>query len=126
MHLVYAIKRKKSQTISNDFSNILTTSRQSPLKLESDRGKEWYNSIFRNFLKVRSIQHYSRFTDKGLPVVETMIKTVRNLIKKPVFERENADLLSELPSVFKKFKNTIHHSIETTPIQASKKVNEKK
>ena len=40
------LKNKNSQTITNEFSNILTTSKRKPLKLESDRGSEWYNSVF--------------------------------------------------------------------------------
>ena len=42
-----------------------------------------------------------------------------------MFEKGNADWISELPSLVKKYNNTIHHSIKMTPIQASKKVNEK-
>ena len=45
------LRNKNSQTITNEFSNILTTSKRSPLKLESDRGAEFYNSIFQNFLR---------------------------------------------------------------------------
>ena len=45
------LKNKYSQTITNEFSNILLNSKRKPLKIESDRGKEWYNSIFQNFLK---------------------------------------------------------------------------
>ena len=52
-----------SQTITNEFSNVLTTSKRKPLKIESDRGTEFYNKIFQNFLKTKNIQHYSRFTD---------------------------------------------------------------
>ena len=106
-------------------SNILTTSKRKPLKLESDRGTEFYNSIFQNFLKLKNIKHYSRFTDKGPSIAERVIRTIRNLLKKPVFEKGKADWLSELPSVIKQYKNTIHHSTKMTPIQASKKSNEK-
>ena len=42
-------------------------------------------------------------------------------MKKPVFEKRNA----ELPSVIKQYKNTIHNSTKLTPIQAGKKSNEK-
>ena len=119
------LKNKYSQTITNDFSIILTTSRRKPLKLESDRGTEFYNDIFQNFLKSKNIQHYSRYTDKGPSIAERVIRTVRNLLKKPVFEKGNADWLSELPSVVKQYNNTIHHSIKMTPNQASKKSNEK-
>ena len=119
------LKNKYSQTITNEFSNILTNSKRKPLKLESDRGAEFYNSIFQNFLKSKSIHHYSRFTDKGPSIAERVIQTVRNLLKKPVFEKGNADWLSELPSVIKKYNNTIHSSTKMTPTQASKQSNEK-
>ena len=119
------LKNKYSQTITNEFSNILTTSKRKPNKLESDRGSEFYNSVFQNFLKSKNIHHYSRYTDKGPSIAERVIRTVRNLLKKPVFEKGRADWISELPSVIKKYNNTIHNSIKMTPVQASKKSNQK-
>ena len=124
--LAIPFKNKYSQTITNEFSNILTTSKRSPVKLESDRGSEWYNSVFQNFLKGKNIQHYSQFTDKAPSIAERLIRTLRNLLKKPVFEKGRADCISELPSVIKKYNNAIHSSIKLTPNQASKKSNERK
>ena len=120
------LKNKYSQSITNEFSNILTTSKRKPLKIESDRGGEFYNSKFQNFLKSKNIHHFSRYTDKGPSIAERVIRTVRNLLKKPVFLAGNADWISELPSIVKQYNNTIHNSIKMTPNQASKKVNEKK
>ena len=119
------LKNKYSQTITNEFSNILTKSKRKLLKLQSDRGTEFYNSIFQNFLKSKNIHHYSRFTDKGPSIAERVIRTIRILSKKPVFLAGNADWLSELPSVIKQYNNTIHRSIKMTPVQASRKTNEK-
>ena len=76
-------------------------------------------------MKIKNIHHYSRFTDKGSSIAERVFRTIRNLLNKPVFEKGRADWLSELPSVIKHYNNTIHHSIKMTPIQASKKSNEK-
>ena len=121
----YSFEKRNSQTITNEFSNILTTSKRKPLKLESDRGTEWYNSVFQNFLKSKNIRHYFRFTDKGPSICERVIRAIRNLLRKPVFEKGNPDWSSELPSVIKKYNNTIHSSTKMTPIQASKKSNEK-
>ena len=42
-----------------------------------------------------------------------------------MFLKGNADWLSELPSVIKKYNNTIHKSTEMTPIERSEKVDEK-
>ena len=123
--LAIPLKNKYSQTITNEFSNILTKSQRKPLKIESDRGSEFYNSIFQNFLKSKNIRHYSRYTDKGPSIAERVIRTIRNLIKKPVFLAGEASWINELPSVIKQYNNTIHHSTRMTPIQASKKSNEK-
>ena len=119
------LKNKYSPTITNKFSNRITTSKRKPLKLESDRGTEFYNSMFQNLLKSKNIHHYSRYTDKGPSIAERVIRTLRKLLKKPVFEKGKADGVSELSSVVNKYNNTIHHSIKMTPIQASKKSNEK-
>ena len=118
------LKNKNSKTITDDFSNVLNQSKRRPLKLESDRGSEWYNNIFQNFLTVKNIHHYSTFTDKGPSIAERVNRNIRNLLKKPVFLAGNADWLSELPSVIKQYNNTIHTSTKKTPNQASKKSNE--
>ena len=96
--------------LSNEFSNILTTSKRKPLKIESDRGTEFYNIIFQNFLKLKKIRHFSRLTDKGPSIAERVIRSIRNLLKKPIFLAGTADWLSELPSIIKKYNNTIHSS----------------
>ena len=119
------LKNKYIKTITDEISNVLINSKRKPLKIESDRGTEFYNSIFQNFLKAKNIQHYSRFADKGPSIAERVIRTKRNLLKKPIFSAGNADWFSELPSVVEKYNNTIHHSIKMTPIQASKISNEK-
>ena len=120
-----ALNNKNSQIITNEFSNLLTTSKRKPLKIESDRGAEFYNSIFQNFLKSKGIHHYSRYTDKGPSIDERVSRTIQNLSKKPVFLAGNADWLSELQSVIKQYNNTIHTSTKITPNQASKKSKKK-
>ena len=47
------LKNKYSQTITNEFSNILTKSKRKPLKLESDRGSEFLEIFFKIFLKIK-------------------------------------------------------------------------
>ena len=119
------LKNKFSQLITQEFSIILSTSKRSSVKLESDRGTEFYNSIFQNSLKGKKNQHYSRFTDKRASIAERAISTIRSSLEKPVFEKRSANWLSELPSVIMKYNNTIHSSMKMTPNQASTKTNEK-
>ena len=98
---------------------MLTTSKPSPGKIENDKGAEFYNCISQKFLKAKNTQHHSRVKDKDPSTVEKVITTVRNLLKKPVFEKRNANWISELPSVIKQSNNTIHSSVKMTPIQDS-------
>ena len=116
----YIFKKNKSKTITDEFSNFLTKSKRRPLKIESDRGSAFYNSIFQSFLESKKIHRNSRFTDKGPSIAERVIRTIRTLLKKPVFLAVNADWLSKLPSVIKQFDNTNHSSIKMTAIKLVK------
>ena len=120
------LKNKYAQSITDAFSEIIKSSNRKPHLLETDDGKEYVNKIFNEFLKKNNIRRYSRYTDKGAVFAEQFNRTVRNLLKKPVFLAGNADWLGELPSVIKQYNNTIHHSIKMTPNQASKKANQRK
>ena len=119
------LKNKYAQSITDAFSEIMKSSNRKPNVLETDDGKEYVNKIFNEFLNNNNIKRYSRYTDKGAVFAERFNRTIRNLLKKPVFLAGNADWLSELPSVVKKYNNTIHHSTKMKPIDASKKSNQK-
>ena len=43
------LKNKNVQTIKDCFENFLMTSKSKPNLIESDPGKEFYNSTFQNF-----------------------------------------------------------------------------
>ena len=75
-------------------------------------------------MKSKIVDLYSRFTDKDPSFCERVFRTIRNLLKKTVFEKRNADWFSELPSITIKYINTVHHSIKLTPVGDSKKANE--
>ena len=120
-----SIKYKNCRTKTNDFSNILRTSKRKPGKLESEKGAEFYNNIFQNFLEVENIQKYSGYTDKRHNIAYRVIKTKRSFIKEARFSKNNADWISELPSVINDYNKTSHSPITMTPIQAFEKSNEK-
>ena len=117
------IKNKNSQTIKDIFCHIFTVSNSKPKNLKSDRGKEFYNNTFQNLLKINKINHYSRYTDKGPPVVERFNRTIRDMLKKPIFLNGDANWINIIPTIINKYNNKIHSTIKLTPIQASLKEN---
>ena len=80
--------------------------------------------MFIEFLKLNDIKRYSRYTSKGAVFAERFNRTIRDLLKKPVFEKGNANWIDELSTITSKYNNKIHSSTKMTPIQASKKSNE--
>ena len=119
------LKNKYAQSITDAFSQIIKSARRKPNLLETDDGKDYVNNIFNEFLNNKNIKRYSRNTALGAVFAERFKRTIRNLLKKPVFEKGNADWLSELPSVIRQDNITIHSSTKMKPIDASKKSNEK-
>ena len=119
------MKNKFAQSMTDAFSQIIRTSNRKPNLLETDDGKEYVNKIFNEFLNKIKIERYSHFTNKGAVLSERFNRTIRILLKKPIFLAGNAGWLSELPSFIKKYNNTIHSSTTMKSIDASKKLNEK-
>ena len=55
---------------------------------------------------------------------ERFNKTIRDLLKRPVFENDDGNWIDVLPTITKQYYNRIHSSTKLTPIQASLKKNE--
>ena len=118
------LKNKNAQTIKDSFEYIIINSKRKPNLIESDRGKEFYNNIFQNFLNENNIKLYSRNTFLGAVFAERFNRTIRDLLKRPVFEKAESNWIDVLPTITKQYNNKVHSSTKLTPIQASLKKNE--
>ena len=118
------LKNKNAQTIKDSFENILLTSKRKPNLIESDRGKEFYNKIFQDFLNKNDIKLYSRNSSYGAVFAERFNRTIRDLLKKIVFEQGDANWIDVLPTITKQYNNRIHSSTKLSPKDASLKKNE--
>ena len=67
---------------------------------------------------------YSRNRSYGAVFAERFNRTIRDLLKKPVFEKIDGKLIDILPTITKQYNNKVHSSTKLTPIQASLKKNE--
>ena len=118
------LKNKNAQTIKDSFENILINSKRKPNLIESDRGREFYNNTFQDFLNKNNIELYSRNTFLGAVFAERFNRTIRDLLKKIVFEQGDGNWIDILPTITKQYNYKIHSSTKVTPIQASLKKNE--
>ena len=118
------LKNKNAQTIKDSFEKILKNSKRKPNLVESDRGKEFYNNIFQDFLNKNNIKLYSRNSSYGAVFAERFNRTIRDLLKKIVFEQGDAKWIDVLQTITKQYNSRIHSSTKLSPIQASLKKNE--
>ena len=118
------LKNKNAQTIKDSFEKILINSKRKPNLIETDRGKDFYNNIFQDFLNKNNIKLYSRNSSYGAVFAERFNKTIRDLLKRPVFEKGDGKWIDILPTITKQYNNRVHSSTKLTPIQASMKKNE--
>ena len=73
---VVPIKDKKGTSIVNAFQKIISEGRK-PNKIWVDQGGEFYNNLFKRFLKINSIEMYN----EGKSVAaERFIRTLKNKI----------------------------------------------
>ena len=118
------LKNKNAQTIKDSFENILINSKRKPNLIESDRGKEFHNNIFEDCLNKNNIKLYSRNSSYGAVFAERFNRTIRDLLKKIVFEKGDGNWIDVLPMITKQYNNKTHSSTKLTPTQASLKKNE--
>ena len=77
------VKDKRGASIANGFQKIISKGRK-PNKIWVDQGSKFYNSSFKNFLKINNIEMYSTFNEGKSVVAERFIKTLKNKIYKYV------------------------------------------
>ena len=86
------LKNNKAQTIKDSLENISIGSRRKPILIETDRGREFYNNIFQDFINKNNIKIYPRNSSYGAVFAERFNRTIRDLLKRPVFDKRRREL----------------------------------
>ena len=79
---VVPLKDKNGVNIVDAFQKILDKSGRKPNKIWVDKGSEFYNNSFKNWLKDTDIEMYSIYNEGKSVVVERFIRTLRTKIYK--------------------------------------------
>ena len=69
---VVPLKDKKGSSIVNAFQKIVSE-RRKPNKIWFDQGSEFYNNLFKRFLKINNIEMYSTYNEVKSVVAERFI-----------------------------------------------------
>ena len=109
---IRGLKDKKTETVSKAFDDIFKSKRK-PQMLWTDKGSEFISKHFKDFLKREGIKLYHTENEEKSSVVERWNKTMKNRIDK-------------IDKLVDDYNNARHSSVKMSPVEASKKKNEKK
>jgi hypothetical protein len=119
------IKDKKGDTVLNAFIEIINKSKRKPNRLWVDQGKEFVNKKMAEWLKENNILIYHTFGEHKASIVERFNRTLKSIMWRRLTEEQNDKWLPLLPELVKEYNNAKHSALKMTPIEASKKKNEK-
>ena len=71
-----SFKDKKGTSIVNAFQKIISEGRK-PNKIWVDQGGEFYNKLFKRFLKINSVEMYSTYIEGKSVVAKIFIRTLK-------------------------------------------------
>lgn len=109
------LKSKSGKDVTSAFENILIQDGRKPRNLQSDRGKEFYNSFFQKLMKSNKINHYSTFSNMKACMVERFIRTIKNKIWKQFSLQGTYKWITIYEDLVKRYNNTKHRTIKMKP-----------
>ena len=108
------LKYKKGTTFANAFQSILNNSKRKPDKIWVDQGSEFYNNVFKKWLKDKNIEMYSTHNEGKSVVAERFIRNLK--IYKHMTGISKNVYFDVLDYIVDKYNNTYHKTIKMTPI----------
>ena len=80
-----------------------------------DQGGEFYNKLFKRFLKINNIKMYSTYNEGKSVVAERCIRSLKNKI----FNHMTAVSKNVLDNIVDRYNNTVHRTIKMRPIDVT-------
>jgi transposase InsO family protein len=107
------IKNKTAEEIIKSFDNIFKE--RKPLKLQTDKGKEFMNKKVQNFLKINDVVWFSTNSEFKASIVERFNRTLKTKMWKYFTEVGNKKWINIVNDLISNYNNTYHTSIKIFP-----------
>lgn len=119
------LKTKTGVEVTESFETILKEAKgRKPMNLQTDQGKEYYNTHFKTLLKKYTINHYSTFSITKAAICERVIRTLKEKLFKYFSLNGTYRWIDILPEIVHNYNNQRHSTTGFKPLEV-KKSNEK-
>lgn len=116
-----ALKTKTAVEVTEAFESILKKANgRKPKNLQTDQGKEYYNTHFQSLMKKYNINHYSTFSITKAAICERVIRTLKEKLFKYFTLNGSYRWIDILPEIVRNYNNQRHSVIGMKPSQVTK------
>lgn len=116
----YPLKNKTGKSVTIAMKRYLSKPNNIVTHLQTDMGKEFYNSSFKNLMSVNNINHYSTFSELKAAIIERFNRTLKNIMYKRFSLQGTYKWYDILQDIINQYNNTKHRSIGMKPVEVNK------
>lgn len=114
------LRNKTAKEVTKAMESILSAKKNIPKNIQSDQGKEFYNTHFKNLMDKFNINHYSSYSNVKSAIVERFNRTLKNEMWKEFSLNGNYRWVDMLQRLINKYNNTIHSTTQYKPISVNR------
>lgn len=115
-----ATKSKKACDVSKAFQKILSMGRI-PKNLQTDDGKEFFNSDFKKLMEKYSINHYSTYSVIKASIVERFNRTLKSQMFREFSFNGTYHWIDLYKALIDKYNRQKHRTIKMAPVEVNSK-----
>ena len=112
------VKNKTAVLVSKAFESLLKD--RQPKNLQTDQGKEFFNSVFKKLMDKHNINHYHTFSDKKAAIVERFNRTLKGRMWKKFTQLNTHNWLDMLENLIDSYNASYHRTIKRAPVEVNK------
>ncbi len=120
------IKNKSAESVTSAMHVIFKNSNRIPKNLQTDFGKEFYNTKFKSLMDKYEINHYSTYSHLKCSIVERFNRTLKSKMWKMFSYTGKYIWIDKLNNLIDEYNKTKHRTIKMRPIDVKSKKCEQK
>lgn len=114
-----AIKTKTAKDVTEAMEKVFKTGGRVPKNLQTDDGKEFFNSQFNALMKRYKINHYSTFSTLKASIVERFNRTLKELMWREFSFNGTYKWIDMYKDLISVYNNKPHRTIKMSPIEVN-------
>ena len=123
---VVPVRRKSAANMVMAMRQLLKqASPRKPTRLQTDKGKEFYNAPVRKFLSEQGVELFSTNSDHKAAIVERFNRTLKHRIYKHFTANNTRRYVDVLPDIVRSYNNSYHRTIGRRPKDVTRTEDEK-